>query len=193
MYGCDASYNEGKAPDVSCTETRMDGSGIRCRAVSRVVGGVAIAGDGDVFYACERGGNVSSIRLNQEPNCKRGATVVSWADGVDGQPSETGPPGPAAGISVQYVNVSEPLPPISPEGFPVEVAVSAVCPDGTVLVGGGYTIGSSGKRTELLDNVMVRSPQLNWPDNKYQVNVVSRTTKAYFDVQLTAACAVANP
>ena len=57
------------------------GAALTVALLAGLFAGVAIAADGDVFYACEKNGNVSSIKLNKEPNCKGGATLVSWTDG----------------------------------------------------------------------------------------------------------------
>jgi hypothetical protein len=54
--------------------------------VGGVLAGVAIADDtgDDVFYACEKGGNIisGSVSVNQERDCPGGSNLVSWHSGV---------------------------------------------------------------------------------------------------------------
>ena len=61
-----------------------------------VMAGAAIADNGgDVFYACEKDGNIvsGSVMVNEEPTCKGGKTLVSWSS--DGPQGPVGPAGPA--------------------------------------------------------------------------------------------------
>ncbi len=74
-----------------------------------VAGGVAVAangGDDHTFYACERDGHLSQLRMDRMPSCQPGWTLVSWNNegpqgppGEDGTDGEQGLPGPAGTLS----------------------------------------------------------------------------------------------
>lgn len=66
--------------------------------VAGLLTGAAIADSHDVFYACEKKGNIISgtVMVNKVPDCRNGSHLVSWnQSGIPGPIGPEGPAGPA--------------------------------------------------------------------------------------------------
>jgi len=72
-------------------------------AMMMVAGAVGFAiadSHGDLFYACERNGKVvGKVMVNDQPTCRRGATLVSW--------NSEGPAGPPGGAVQTVIRQSD--------------------------------------------------------------------------------------
>jgi hypothetical protein len=86
--------------------------------------------------------------LNGEPGLpgSDGVDGAAGADGVDGATGPAGPQGPAGAdgdpADISYLQVTGP---VSESGNPTSRTVSAVCPSGKVVVGGGFEVNSTAK------------------------------------------------
>ncbi|MCC7078074.1 MAG: hypothetical protein IT198_13210 [Acidimicrobiia bacterium] len=104
---------------------------------SLVGGGMALAAEGgDVFNACARpSGRVRphTIRVNVEPECHGGDTLVSWRDG-----------GPVGQLAVVERTVHE----VVGSGTGHHT-IESPCEPGEVATGGGYTVGSIGDKDKV--------------------------------------------
>jgi len=73
-----------------------------------------------------------------------GADGTDGVDGIDGEDGAAGPQGPAGadgeGVDFVYLQVEGP---VSASGNPASRTVSAVCPAGKFVVGGGFQVYST--------------------------------------------------
>jgi hypothetical protein len=115
--------------------------------VAGLLTGAAIADSHDVFYACEKRGNIISgtVMFGQQPECRNGASLVSWnQSGIPGPTGPAGPLGPpgedgadgadGAGVVYGFYRVERVVP------WDIEPLISAfaICEEGDAVTGGGF-------------------------------------------------------
>jgi hypothetical protein len=107
-----------------------------------VVGGVALA-QNDIIEACVKDNGEMRI-VDTAEDCKDNETSLSWnvtgptgLQGPQGPEGPAGPPGPTGGLSGYEIVESHPA---TSDINPGQVGtVSAYCPEGKVVTGGGYS------------------------------------------------------
>lgn len=152
------------------------------------------AASGDVIVACVNEKNGGIYIVDSGTECKNNEAVLTWniegpqgPQGPEGPEGPQGPEGPPGGLSGHTVVINQWRGSVEPGE---DVFLSAECPVGTRVVGGGYVHGGS-PDTVVASSVPNPIPQIdNTPWTRWTVMFSHKAEfPAIVEYQVRAVCA----